>query len=397
MLDDVKHIVLVLSGKGGVGKSTVSTQLALTLKENGYKVGLLDIDLCGPSVPYILNLEEQNVHQGPDGWIPVYMDNDQKLGVMSIGFLLNSRNDAVVWRGPKKTSMIKQFLEDVCWQDVDYLIIDTPPGTSDEHITVMENLRKFPQCGAILVTTPQQVAIEDVRKEITFCRKTGIKIFGIVENMSGYECPNCSECTNIFSSGGGQSLAEISKIPFFGSVPIDPRVGKLAGQGLAAIKELPDSITSKVFSNLVRRLEESSSNARGPWRLLWLRPPALARLSSSPAAAKSEAYGASRALTIAAADDSEAGGAPRLCRLSWACLSPSLNAVGSENSDNPPGLAACLQPAYCYRHCRETRSPRRLRCPPDARASLIYLYDHVKSEESGKVTKSSPGKHHFVI
>ncbi|KAG6452144.1 cytosolic Fe-S cluster assembly factor NUBP2 homolog [Manduca sexta] len=254
MLDYVKRVILVLSGKGGVGKSTVSTQLALTLKESGYRVGLLDIDLCGPSVPYILNLEGQSIHQGPYGWVPVYLDNEQNLGVMSIAFLLESRNDPVIWRGPKKTAMIKQFLEDVCWDELDFLIIDTPPGTSDEHITVMENLRQVPQCSAILVTTPQQVAIEDVRKEITFCKKTGIPILGIIENMSGYECPNCSECTNIFSSGGGKSLAEIAKLKFLGSVPIDPRVGKLAGQGIAAVKEFPDSKTSKVFGELAQSL-----------------------------------------------------------------------------------------------------------------------------------------------
>ncbi|KAJ2939755.1 hypothetical protein O0L34_g17947 [Tuta absoluta] len=260
MLEQVNRVILVLSGKGGVGKSTVSTQLALTLKESGYKVGLLDVDLCGPSVPYILNLEGQNVHQGPEGWVPVYMDQDKQLGVMSIGFLLNSRNDAVVWRGPKKTSMIKQFLEDVCWEKLDFLVIDTPPGTSDEHITVMENLRQVPQCAAILVTTPQEVAIEDVRKEITFCKKTGIPILGILENMSGYECPTCSTCTNIFSSGGGQSLAEYAKVPYLGSVPIDPRVGQLAGQGVAAVKQLPESKTSKVFMELVTKVAASSAN-----------------------------------------------------------------------------------------------------------------------------------------
>lgn len=261
MLESVKQVILVLSGKGGVGKSTVSTQLALTLKEKGSRVGLLDIDLCGPSVPYLLNLENQNIHQGPEGWVPVYLDNEQKLGVMSIGFLLKSRNDAVVWRGPKKTSMIKQFLEDVYWQDLDYLIIDTPPGTSDEHITVMENLRQVPQCSAILVTTPQEVAIEDVRKEITFCRKTGIPIMGIIENMSGYECPKCSKCTNIFSTGGGKSLAEISKIQYLGSIPIDPRIGALAGKGVAAIKELPECTTSKVFNEIANKLYESTTNA----------------------------------------------------------------------------------------------------------------------------------------
>ncbi|XP_047505164.1 cytosolic Fe-S cluster assembly factor NUBP2 homolog [Pieris napi] len=260
MLEQVKQVILVLSGKGGVGKSTVSTQLALTLKEKGFKVGLLDIDLCGPSVPYILNLEGKNIHQGPEGWIPVYLDSEQRLGVMSIGFLLNSRNDAVVWRGPKKSSMIKQFLEDVCWQDLDFLVIDTPPGTSDEHITVMENLRPVKHCSAILVTTPQEVAIEDVRKEITFCRKTGIPIMGIIENMSGYECPTCSHCTNIFSSGGGHSLAELAKLPFLGTLPIDPRVGQLAGQGLSAFKEIPESSTSKVFGHIVDSLGGLLSN-----------------------------------------------------------------------------------------------------------------------------------------
>jgi Mrp family chromosome partitioning ATPase len=128
MLESVKHVILVLSGKGGVGKSTVSTQLALTLKEKDFKVGLLDIDLCGPSIPYLLQLEGRDVHQADGGWVPVYTDKDQKLAVMSIGFLLNNRNNAVVWRGPKKTAMVRQFLTDVCWGDLDYLLIDTPPG-----------------------------------------------------------------------------------------------------------------------------------------------------------------------------------------------------------------------------------------------------------------------------
>jgi Mrp family chromosome partitioning ATPase len=269
MLDDVKHVILVLSGKGGVGKSTVSTQLALTLKESGFKVsklvklvefiinfiifkvGLLDIDLCGPSVAYLLNLEDKSVHQSSAGWVPIYTDVDKSLAVMSIGFLLKNRNDAVIWRGPKKTAMIKQFLTDVCWEDIDYLIIDTPPGTSDEHITVMECMREVKCDGAILVTTPQEVALEDVRKEVTFCRKTGIPIIGIVENMSGFVCPNCQECTNIFSSGGGASLAELVKVPLLGVLPIDPRVGALGGTGKAVIREIPDCTTSVVFKQIV--------------------------------------------------------------------------------------------------------------------------------------------------
>ncbi|XP_019880807.2 cytosolic Fe-S cluster assembly factor NUBP2 homolog [Aethina tumida] len=252
MLENVKHIVLVLSGKGGVGKSTVSTQLALTFKEKGYKVGLLDVDLCGPSVPYLLQLEGQDVHQSDGGWVPVYADQEQKLAVMSIGFLLGNRDSAVVWRGPKKTAMVKQFLTDVCWGELDYLIIDTPPGTSDEHITIMENLKSVKCDGAIIVTTPQQVSIEDVRKEITFCKKTGIPILGLIENMSGYVCQHCTECTNIFSKGGGEALAKLAQIDVLGTLPIDPRVGQLLGK--ACVKELPESPSAKVFSHVVEQI-----------------------------------------------------------------------------------------------------------------------------------------------
>lgn len=252
MLDGVKHIILILSGKGGVGKSTVSTQLALTLKEKGFKVGLLDIDLCGPSVPYLLQLEGKDVFQANEGWMPVYADSEQKLGVMSIGFLLNNRDNAVIWRGPKKTAMVRQFLTDVCWGDIDYLIIDTPPGTSDEHITVMESLKAIKCDGAIIVTTPQEMAIEDVRKEITFCQKTGIPIIGVVENMSGFVCPSCSNCTNIFSKGGGEQLAQLKELPHLGTLPIDPRVGKLLGQ--AVVKELPESKAAIVFNEIVDKI-----------------------------------------------------------------------------------------------------------------------------------------------
>ncbi|XP_050294626.1 cytosolic Fe-S cluster assembly factor NUBP2 homolog [Anthonomus grandis grandis] len=259
MLDKVKHIILVLSGKGGVGKSTVSTQLALTLVEKGFKVGILDVDLCGPSVPYLLQLEGKDVHQADEGWVPVYMDENQKLAVMSIGFLLNNRNNAVIWRGPKKTSMIKQFLTDVCWGELDYLIIDTPPGTSDEHITVMENLKVVNCDGAVIVTTPQQVSIEDVRKEITFCKKTGIPIIGIIENMSGFVCPHCTQCTNIFSKGGGESLALISNLPILGSLPIDPKIGELLGK--ACLKEFPESPSAKALSNIVDNIVRSKKSS----------------------------------------------------------------------------------------------------------------------------------------
>lgn len=228
-LSKVKHIILVLSGKGGVGKSTVAVQLASSLRDRGNRVGILDIDLCGPSIPVLLGLDDHEVHQCPQGWVPVYTDQTQTLGVMSIAFLLNKKTDPVVWRGPKKNAMIKQFLTDVYWQDLDYLIIDTPPGTSDEHISVVENVQEWNPDGAVLVTTPQGVAIGDVRREISFCKKTGVKILGLVENMSGFVCPTCSECTNIFSSGGGESLANHANIKFLGRLPIDPKLHPLPG------------------------------------------------------------------------------------------------------------------------------------------------------------------------
>ncbi|CAG0884916.1 unnamed protein product [Cyprideis torosa] len=192
MLETVGNVLLVLSGKGGVGKSTCSVSLALALRARGFKVGLLDIDLCGPSIPKMLHLEESRIHQGSEGWVPVFLTEDQMFSVMSIGFLIDSKDEAVIWRGPKKNAMIKQFLEDVVWGDLDYLVIDTPPGTSDEHITVLENLRKVKRPLGILVTTPQALSVADVRRELTFCQKAGVQVLGVIENMAGFVCPHCS-------------------------------------------------------------------------------------------------------------------------------------------------------------------------------------------------------------
>jgi len=257
-LSGVKKVILVLSGKGGVGKSTVSVQLALSHQMQGLKVGVLDIDLCGPSIPRMLGIHGQEVHQSEAGWCPVYTDQTQTLGVISIGFLLTNQDDAVVWRGPKKTAMIKQFLSDVVWNDRDVLIIDTPPGSSDEHITVMEALKESGVTavvdGAVLVTTPQAVAVGDVRREVTFCRKVGLKILGIIENMSGYVCPNCSECTNIFSSGGGKSLAEQVGVPFLGTVPIEPKLALASESGVNFIQQFHDCEARQSFVKIFETL-----------------------------------------------------------------------------------------------------------------------------------------------
>jgi Mrp family chromosome partitioning ATPase len=256
-LDKIKHIVLVspgpsfpkllankpqvLSGKGGVGKSSVTTQLALSLSLAGHSVGILDIDLTGPSIPRLFGIESARVRQAPGGWIPVPVHAANpaagigSLSCMSLGFLLQERGDAVVWRGPKKTAMVRQFLSDVLWGEIDYLLIDTPPGTSDEHISLAETLLKnaFPGqvAGAVVVTTPQAVATADVKKELNFCVKTGINVIGVVENMSGFVCPNCSECTNVFSKGGGEVMAQEFGVRFLDSVPIDPQFVMLVETG----------------------------------------------------------------------------------------------------------------------------------------------------------------------
>lgn len=251
-LANVKEIVLVLSGKGGVGKSSVTTQLALALSLQGHSVGVLDIDLTGPSIPRFFGIESSKVRQAPGGWLPVPVHEEKpssgdapsqgKLGslhCMSLGFLLGDRGDAVVWRGPKKTAMVRQFLSDVHWGSIDYLLIDTPPGTSDEHISLVETLLKTAQpgqvSGAVIVTTPQAISISDVRKEINFCRKTGVNILGVVENMAGFVCPHCAECTNVFSKGGGEIMARDFNVPFLGSVPIDPAFVALIEEGTRPI------------------------------------------------------------------------------------------------------------------------------------------------------------------
>ncbi|XP_077130834.1 cytosolic Fe-S cluster assembly factor NUBP2 isoform X1 [Ranitomeya variabilis] len=253
-LAGVQHIILVLSGKGGVGKSTISTQIALALRQAGKKVGLLDVDLCGPSIPRMLNAQGQDVHQCDSGWVPVYVDQEKSVSLMSIGFLLEHPDDAVVWRGPKKNALIKQFVCDVAWGDLDFLIIDTPPGTSDEHISTVDALRPFNPMGAILVTTPQAVSIGDVRRELTFCRKMALPVVGIVENMSGFVCPHCTECTNVFSKGGGEELARHAGVPFLGCVPLDPILTQSLEEGKDFIQEFPKSAAYASITSIAQQI-----------------------------------------------------------------------------------------------------------------------------------------------
>lgn len=265
---NIKHKILVLSGKGGVGKSTFSAQLAFALAAKSREVGLLDIDICGPSIPKMLGLEGEEIHQSNAGWSPVYVEDN--LGVMSIGFMLQNPDDAVIWRGPRKNALIKQFLKDVDWGAIDYLVVDAPPGTSDEHISIAQFLKASHVDGAIIVTTPQEVSIIDVRKEVNFCKKVGIPILGVVENMSGLrqqlhqfkffstdsdssqhdvtqqvlqhlpaELQNCIAQTEVFhaSKGGAEQMAKDMQVPFLGRVPLDPLLSRAAEEGRSAFDQ----------------------------------------------------------------------------------------------------------------------------------------------------------------
>lgn len=245
----IGHKIMVMSGKGGVGKSTVAVNLAMALMLAGKKVGLLDVDIHGPSVPTMLGLEGASIEHGPEGLLPVELGN---LKVMSMGFLLRNPDDAVIWRGPVKGGVIKQFLKDVAWGDLDYLIIDAPPGTGDEPLSICQLID--PIDGAVVVTTPQRVAAMDVRKSITFCAQVGMKVLGVVENMSGFVCPKCGEVTHILRSGGGRLMAEDMGVPFFGSIPIDPMVAEAGDLGQAFVLHHSASPTAEIMRAVVAPL-----------------------------------------------------------------------------------------------------------------------------------------------
>ncbi|XP_042361638.1 cytosolic Fe-S cluster assembly factor nubp1 [Plectropomus leopardus] len=260
-LSTVKHKILVLSGKGGVGKSTFSAHLAHALaSDSATEVALLDVDICGPSIPRIMGLEGEQVHQSGSGWSPVYVDDN--LAVMSIGFLLSSPDDAVIWRGPKKNGMIKQFLRDVDWGELDYLIVDTPPGTSDEHLSIIQYLSSTHVDGAVIITTPQEVSLQDVRKEIRFCQKVKLPIIGVVENMSGFVCPSCKNISQIFppTTGGAERMCADLDLPLLGKIPLDPRIARSCDEGRSFLNVVPDSPAAKAYQNIVQSIKDYCSN-----------------------------------------------------------------------------------------------------------------------------------------
>lgn len=249
-LGRIKHIVIVMSGKGGVGKSTVSSNLATELSNRGYQTGLMDVDITGPNIPKMFGVEDEKLHVLNEMLIPVTVPPSLKL--MSMAFLLPDKDSPVMWRGPVKMGAIKQFIEDVNWGDLDYLVIDMPPGTGDEALSIVQLMPKAD--GMVIVTTPQDVALLDSRKSLRFGAETNIPIIGIVENMSGFVCPHCGEVTDIFKSGGGEKAAAELNVQFLGKVPIEPGVAESGDKGLPVVLNYPESESAKAFKGIVDRI-----------------------------------------------------------------------------------------------------------------------------------------------
>lgn len=238
----ITHKLLVLSGKGGVGKSMVSSQLAFALARRGFQVGLLDIDICGPTVPKMLGARGRSVTREAAGLAPVRIN--ENLVAMSIGFIVDDENEAVIWRGPRKLGLIQMFLRDVNWGPLDFLLVDTPPGTSDEHISIVQLLAGAGVDGAIVVTSPQDVSVIEVGKEINFCERMKVPVLGVVENFGSFACPLCSGVTEVWpaTSGGGMRLATDHNVPFLGRIPLDPQLARAGEKGLAyATADTPTS------------------------------------------------------------------------------------------------------------------------------------------------------------
>lgn len=260
-MDRIGRKILVLSGKGGVGKSTVATNLAISLAATGEKVGLLDVDLHGPSIPKMLGLQDQRLGPDATGAIaPIQVS--ENLSVVSVGMLLNSATDAVIWRGPMKYNVIRQFLKDVAWNGVDSLVIDSPPGTGDEPLAVAQMVGK--DAWAVVVTTPQDVAVADVRRSVSFCETLHLRVAGIVENMSGLICPHCGKQVDLFKVGGGEKLAGEMGVPFLGRIPLDPQIVASGDRGAPFVQSFADSHAAKAFAHAMEPILNHTQEADRP-------------------------------------------------------------------------------------------------------------------------------------
>lgn len=247
----IERTLVVMSGKGGVGKTTVATNLAIALAQRGHRVGLLDADIHGPNVPKMLGIEGAQFINRGDGMRPVGCYPN--LSVASVAFLLESQDDAVIWRGPLKHAVIRQFISDVNWGELEFLIVDLPPGTGDEPLSVAQTMKVVD--GAIIVTTPQDVALLDARKSVTFARKLNMPVVGIVENMSGFICPHCGQRTDIFKTGGGEQAALAMDVPFLGRIPLEPGVVLHCDDGKPYVEKFPQSEMAHAFAAIAERCE----------------------------------------------------------------------------------------------------------------------------------------------
>ncbi|KAG5672677.1 hypothetical protein PVAND_002788 [Polypedilum vanderplanki] len=261
-LVDVKNKLMILSGKGGVGKSSLTNLISRTFAHVNVNqnFGVLDIDICGPSQPRMFGVLGEQVHQSGSGWSPVFIE--ENLSLMSIGFLLDSPDDAIIWRGPKKNGMIRQFLSEVNWESLDYLIIDSPPGTSDEHLSVSTYISSCDgKFGAVLISTPQEVSLLDVRKQISFCKKMNIPIIGVIENMSTFICPKCTTESKIFPNNSKdvnstEQMCKDMDVNFLGQIPLDPRLTRCCDEGKNFIIEHEDSPTVIVLKEIVAKIDK---------------------------------------------------------------------------------------------------------------------------------------------
>jgi ATP-binding protein involved in chromosome partitioning len=259
-LSKIKHKIAVISGKGGVGKSTVTANLAMAFAMNGHKdaVGVLDADIHGPCIPKMFGLKGQTLIGGPGGMLfPVV----GKLGikVVSMDFLLPNDEAPVIWRGPLKMRAIQQFLSDVTWGDLDYLLVDLPPGTGDEPLSVMQLIPNLD--GVVIVTMPSEVSEAVVKKSVSFAKQVGVPVIGVIENMSGFVCPECGAKVDVFKAGGGKRIAENMTIPYLGSIPLDPKICNDSDSGLSFIVENKNSLATKAFLKIVKKIDQFLENA----------------------------------------------------------------------------------------------------------------------------------------
>lgn len=256
-LGNIKHKILVISGKGGVGKTTVAVNLATGLAQRGHRVGLLDTDIHGPNIAKMLGLEGKRTKPARANRVtPVTASYGMK--VISIAFFLEKDSDAVIWRGPLKMKVIKQFLTDVEWGSLDYLVIDSPPGTGDEPLSVGQLIPDLD--GAVIVTTPQEVAVLDARKCATFAGQLNVPVIGVIENMSGFTCPHCGKGIDIFKKGGGERAARELALPFLGRMPLEPLLVASGDEGRPFIDGHKDTETARGMNSIIDKIEKRTAN-----------------------------------------------------------------------------------------------------------------------------------------